>query len=259
MFILVKFITKRDGRRVPYELSKIKDAILLAAVAVGEGNANQDAKVADEVANLVDEKVNEKFTSKKYPSVEEVQDIVEQSLIEKGYAKVAKEYILYRAERNRTREMNAELMQTFKEITLKDAKDSDLKRENGNIDADTAMGTMLKYGSEAAKEFNHLYLLDKDVSEAHKSGDIHIHDLDFYALTETCLQIPLDKLFKGGFSTGHGYLREPEGIRSYGALTAIALQCNQNEMHFLRKCLCNVNYAANLSNLHSRVSVLKAG
>lgn len=229
---MVKFITKRDGRRVPYELSKIKDAILLAAVAVGEGNANQDAKIADEVANLVDEKVNEKFTSKKYPSVEEVQDIVEQSLIEKGYAKVAKEYILYRAERNRTREMNAELMQTFKEITLKDAKDSDLKRENGNINADTSMGMMLKYGSEAAKEFNHLYLLDKDVSEAHKSGDIHIHDLDFLGIgTLTCVQDDLDKLFENGFSTGHGFLREPNSIRSYASLTAIALQCSQNEMH----------------------------
>ena len=57
-------------------------------------------------------------------------------------------------------------------------------------------------------------------------------DLDFYSLTETCCQIDLEKLFKNGFNTGHGYLREPESIRSYGALTAIALQSNQNDQHF---------------------------
>lgn len=228
---MIKNIIKRDGRKVPYELSKISDAILLAGTSVGL-KSSESIRIADNTAKVVDEKLNKLFNSRKCPSVEQIQDIVEESLISEGYASVAKEYILYRAERNRSREMKAELMKTFEDLTFKDSKDSDLKRENGNIDSDTAMGTMLKYGSEAAKEFNHLYLLDRDVSDAHKSGDIHIHDLDFYALTETCLQIPLDKLFKGGFSTGHGYLREPESIRSYAALTAIALQCNQNEMHF---------------------------
>lgn len=225
-----KTIIKRDGRRVPYEVSKIQDAILMAAVSIGL-ESSEYIDIAEKVSVKVDEKLHEKYKGRKSPTVEEVQDIVEEVLIAEGHAPIAKEYILYRAERNRTREMRADLMKIYEDLTFVDAKDADIKRENANIDADTAMGTMLKYGSEGAKEFNHLYLLDRDVSEAHKSGDIHIHDLDFYSLTETCLQIPLDKLFENGFNTGHGYLREPESIRSAGALTAIALQCNQNEMH----------------------------
>src|SRR5690606_11959435 len=131
-----------------------------------------------------------------------------------GHAKTAKEYILYRAERSRAREMNSRLMKILEDLTFKDAKDADIKRENANIDGDTAMGTMLKYGSEGAKEFYNLFVLNPDHSAAHKSGDIHIHDLDFLTLTTTCCQIDIEKLFKGGFSTGHGYLREPNSIQS---------------------------------------------
>ena len=217
-------------RRVPYEVSKIQDAILMAATQVND-DVKENIRIAEETAKVVDEKLHEKFHARKSPTVEQVQDYVEKALISEGHAIVAKEYILYRAERNRTREMKADLMKVFEDLTFTDAKDSDIKRENGNIDADSSMGVMLKYGSEAAKEFNHLYLLDREASDAHKSGDIHIHDLDFYSLTETCCQIDLEKLFTGGFSTGHGYLREPESIRSYGALTAIALQSNQNDQH----------------------------
>lgn len=227
---MIKTIIKRDGRRVPYEVSKIQDAILMAATQVND-DVKENIRIAEETAKVVDEKLHEKFHARKSPTVEQVQDYVEKALISEGHAIVAKEYILYRAERNRTREMKADLMKVFEDLTFTDAKDSDIKRENGNIDADSSMGVMLKYGSEAAKEFNHLYLLDREASDAHKSGDIHIHDLDFYSLTETCCQIDLEKLFTGGFSTGHGYLREPESIRSYGALTAIALQSNQNDQH----------------------------
>lgn len=122
-------------------------------------------------------------------------------------------------------------MSTIRSITFQDAKDSDVKRENANIDGDTAMGTMLKYGSETAKDFYLSTLIDKDIAKAHISGDIHIHDLDFYTLTLTCCQIDLLKLFHNGFSTGHGFLREPNDIRSYAALACIAIQADQNDMH----------------------------
>ena len=174
---MIKTIIKRDGRRVPYEVSKIQDAILMAATQVND-DVKENIRISEITAKVVDEKLNEKFNARKSPTVEQIQDYVEKALISEGHAEIAKEYILYRAERNRTREMKAELMKTFEDLTFKDAKDADIKRENGNIDANTAMGTMLKYGSEAAKEFNHLYLLDRDVSEAHKSGDIHIHKLN---------------------------------------------------------------------------------
>lgn len=122
-------------------------------------------------------------------------------------------------------------MDIYDELTFTKAKDADIKRENANIDADTAMGTMLKYGSEGSKYFITSHILPKDIAVAHMDGDIHIHDMDFYMLTETCCQIDLLKLFKNGFSTGHGYLREPNDIRSYAALACIAIQANQNEMH----------------------------
>ena len=122
-------------------------------------------------------------------------------------------------------------MDIYKELTFRDAKDADIKRENANIDADTAMGTMLKYGSEGSKYFINNHVLPKDIAAAHINGDIHIHDEDFYMLTETCCQIDLIRLFSDGFCTGHGFLREPKDIRSYAALACIAIQANQNEMH----------------------------
>ena len=109
--------------------------------------------------------------------------------------------------------------------------DSDIKRENANIDGDTAMGTMLKYGSEGAKQFYEMFVLKPEHSKAHREGDIHIHDLDFYTLTTTCTQIDIVKLFQGGFCTGHGTLREPNDISSYAALCCIAIQSNQNDQH----------------------------
>ncbi len=165
------------------------------------------------------------------PTVEQVQDLVEETLIREGFARTAKAYILYRAEHAKIRQSEGDLMEIYKELTFAYAKDADIKRENANIDADTAMGTMLKYGSEGSKYFIDNYILPKDVAAAHINGDIHIHDKDFYMLTETCCQIDLLKLFHNGFSTGHGYLREPNGIQSYSALGCIAIQANQNEMH----------------------------
>ena len=165
------------------------------------------------------------------PTVEQIQDAVEKILIENGHARTAKEFILYRAERTRVREMNTRLMKIYEDLTFKEAKDNDTKRENANIDGDTAMGTMLKYGSEGAKQFYEMFVLKPEHAKAHREGDIHIHDMDFLTLTTTCCQIDIEKLFKGGFSTGHGFLREPNDIQSYAALACIAIQSNQNDQH----------------------------
>ena len=148
-----------------------------------------------------------------------------------GHARTAKKYILYRNERTRVREMNTRLMKVYEDLTFKSSLENDVKRENANIDGDTAMGTMLKYGSEGAKQFYEMFILDPAHAKAHREGDIHIHDLDFLTLTTTCCQIDLLKLFRDGFSTGHGFLREPNDIRSYSALACIAIQSNQNDQH----------------------------
>ncbi len=119
----------------------------------------------------------------------------------------------------------------FDSITVLQAKDSDLKRDNANINGDSPMGAMLQYGANTAKEYNLSYLIKPEIAELHRSGWLHIHDLDFYAWTTTCTQIELRKLFKGGFNTGHGHLRTPKSIGSYAALAAIAIQSNQNDQH----------------------------
>lgn len=223
---MITKIRKRDGREVPFNIEKIASAVFKAASATG----GKDYKTAMDLAERVVAYI-EKAMDKRVPDVEEIQDAVEKVLIETGHARTAKEFILYRAERTKVREMNTRLMKVYEELTFKDAKDNDLKRENANIDSDTAMGTMLKYGSEGAKQFYEMYVLKPEHAKAHNEGDIHIHDLDFLTLTTTCCQIDIQKLFKGGFCTGHGYLREPNDINSYSALACIAIQSNQNDQH----------------------------
>lgn len=223
---MIIHIVKRDGRKVPFNIEKIANAIFKAAQSCGGTDLNTAMDIAAEVC-----RVYEQENPGSIPTVEEIQDLVEKVLIEKGHAKTAKAYILYRYERTRSREMKTNLMCVLNELTFSSAKDSDIKRENANIDGDTAMGTMLKYGSVSAKEYYEMYVLNPKHAKAHREGDIHIHDLDFYTLTTTCAQIDLKKLFTNGFSTGHGYLREPNDISSYSALACIAIQSNQNDQH----------------------------
>ncbi len=230
-------IKKRDGRIVDFDLEKIVDAVEKAFLASG---AMQNRQISRDVANLVMAKIIGGAVEGT-PTVEGVQDLVEEALIESGFSQTAKAYILYRAQRSRVRHVNSRLMQTLKDITFTKATDSDMKRENANIDADTAMGTMLKYGSEASKQFYEMCVIEPEFAKAHREGDIHIHDMDFYTLTTTCCQIELRKLFKGGFCTGHGVLREPNDIASYCALACIAIQSNQNDQHG-GQAICDFDY-----------------
>ena len=236
---MFKYITKRDGRVAPFNQEKISSAMTRA---FDDSLKEHSAEVIDELTRQVLVKLEEKIGIEAAPSVEDIQDTVECVLIDNGFAITAKSYILYRAERSRVREMNTRLMKVYDDITNKSAVDSDIKRENANINGDTAMGAMLKYGSEGAKQFNLMFILKPEHSQAHNEGDIHIHDMDFLTLTTTCAQIDLIKLFKGGFSTGHGFLREPQDIASYSALACIAIQANQNDQHG-GQSIVNFDYA----------------
>ena len=218
-------ITKRDGRVVTFDIAKIERAMEKAFAATGNPRVSDIPSMSDRVIEILDGEGNPA------PTVEHIQDIVEQVLMERNHVRTAKAYILYRAERSRIRESNTRLMKVYEDITYKDAADSDIKRENANVDGDTAMGSMLKYGSEGAKQFNEMFVLNPEHSKAHAEGDIHIHDLDFYTLTTTCCQIDLSRLFSGGFCTGHGVLRAPKDISTYTALACIAIQSNQNDQH----------------------------
>ncbi|MBQ8800728.1 MAG: anaerobic ribonucleoside triphosphate reductase, partial [Clostridium sp.] len=223
---MIQSIIKRDGRVVLYEQNKIASAILRALEVSGDGDAADAARVANDVQRELESKFIDQS-----PNIESIQDAVERQLMNHGFNSAAKAYILYRATRTRAREANTVLMKTIDEITNIDARISDMKRDNANIDGNTAMGSMLQIGSAGAKAYNEMYLLRPEHAKAYREGDIHIHDFDFYSLTTTCCQIDIQKLFHGGFSTGHGYLREPNCIQSYAALAAIAIQSNQNDQH----------------------------
>lgn len=221
-------VIKRDGTDVPFEASKIEDAVYKAAVACAIKD-EAARSVAGDVCNKVTDHLELVRADK--ADIESIQDLVESSLIELGYGSVAKAYILYRQKRTDARESRSHIMKTMFDLTFRDAVESDNQRENANIDADSSMGTMLKYGSEIAKEYYLKEIITPEFAKAHREGRIHIHDLDFFALTTTCTQIDLGKLFEKGFHTGHGYIRTPNSIGSYASLACIVIQANQSDQH----------------------------
>lgn len=229
---MVEKVKKRDGRIIGFNKEKITRAIFLAASEVAkEENKHANYRLAEELTQKVVSLINERYKLE-IPTVEQIQDCIVKVLIENAHAKTSERYILYRSERSRIRNSKTRLIKAIEQITFLDANDSNIKRENANIDGNTAMGTMLQYGSTVSKEFCKSFIIKPKHSLAHDSGDIHIHDMDFLNMgTLTCCQIDLKKLFEGGFSTGHGFLREPQDIMSYAALAAIAIQSNQNDQH----------------------------
>ena len=226
---MFKKIIKRDGKIVKFDPEKITDAISKAGLATEEFKYDRAKALAEKVLKRAEEEIKQRT-----PHVEQIQDIVEDVLMESSFKKTAKEYIRYRQERSRRREAKSDLMNIYKTISHADAsEDSDVKRSNANVDGNSAMGKMLQFGAEGSKVFAKSLLIRPDIADAHDNGDIHIHDLDFYATgTLTCCQSDPFILFEnGGFNTGHGHLRTPNSISSYGALAAIMLQANQNEQH----------------------------
>ena len=215
-------VIKRDGRKEKFEQTKIENAINKCL--------KQCNYLDDKLAKLIVSSINRKIKDLNEIEVEKIQDLVEDELIHRDLKELAKSYIKYRHDRSNARQFKSSLTQIFHEINSTNSDDMDLKRENANIDANTSMGTMLKYGSEAAKDYNLKYLIKPEYAQAHINGDLHLHDLDFYSITLNCLFIPLAKLLKNGFNTGHGSIRPPQSIQSASSLACIILQSNQNEM-----------------------------
>ena len=234
-------VIKRNGKKVDFDATKISLAIKKGFDSVNEqdeetGKYLYDEKDIKKVHDDVIKTIEKKYTDK--IKIEEIQDLIEQSLEKKGYKEVHDSFADYRERRTQSREMFVDdkrmhkFLKTIEGLGLKSASEDDTKRENANVDGDTAMGTMLQYGSTVSKEFAKSYLMKKKFADAHDNGEIHIHDMDFLPMgTTTCMQIELDRLFKKGFSTGHGYLRPPKDIASFSALAAIAIQANQNDQH----------------------------
>lgn len=233
-------VVKRNGRKlVDFDGTKIAIAIKKGFDSVNtEDEIKYTEKDIQKVYHAVIKRIEKIASESDKVKIEEIQDLIEEELNNKGYSDVCTSFSEYRERRNNSRKLffdekkTHKFLKSIEGLGLKTANEDDAKRENANVDGDTAMGTMLQYGSTISKEFAKSYLMKPKFSKAHDDGDIHIHDMDFLAMgTTTCMQIELDRLFKNGFSTGHGYLRRPNDIMSYSALAAIAIQSNQNDQH----------------------------
>ena len=236
---IIMDVVKRNGKKVSFNASKIAVTIKKGFDSITE---NEEFKYNEEdiqkVFHSVLKRIVKEYKNEEKIKIESIQDLIEEELSKNGYKDVYKSFSQYRDRRNNSRQLFIDekkmhkFLKTIESLGLKSAHEEDSKRENANVDGDTAMGTMLQYGSTVSKEFAKSYLMKKKFAEAHDNGDIHIHDMDFMPMgTTTCCQIDLSKLFKNGFSTGHGFLREPNDIMSYSALAAIAIQANQNDQH----------------------------
>ena len=219
----ITMVTKRSGQTVPYDREKIYRAI------EGASKAYTDPMSAEEIERVT-AAVEADFGDRETISVEEIQDLVEEQLMRHDHYDIARKYITYRQRHSQRRTAQKHLMGSYRDIFFADSLDSDLKRDNANINTDASMGIMLKLGAEGSKHFVDNYVLDERYADADRQNYIHIHDKDFSLITFNCCQIDLLKLFKGGFSTGHGFLREPNSIRAYASLACIAIQSNQNDM-----------------------------
>ena len=218
----IKTVRKRDGSIVNFNIDKIVNAISKANNETNEMTNDSIEAVAKSVV------LDTNYSS--CVDIEVIQDLVERNLQEDGFFDTAKAYILYREKRHRQREAAQSLMNQYDDLLFMDSEDMDLKRDNANINTDASMGIMLKLGTESSKYFINNFVLKEEYEEADRTDHIHIHDKDFSLITLNCCQVDLLKLLHGGFSTGHGFLREPNSIRAYASLACIAIQSNQNDM-----------------------------
>lgn len=210
-------VRKRNGKVVDYDAKKIFDCIKKANADSKDKRMNHST-----IWHIVSQ-IEEQFENTKAPSVESIQDAVENTLMKSDWQHTARSYIVYRAEHAKIRDTHEELMEKMMEITFTTGEDSDYKRSNANIHSDSVMGSMLLYGTTISNFFNDNYIIPKKYIDAHREGKIHIHDKDFSGLTQNCLQIDLQKTFKGGFAIGGSYIREPQSIRAAASLGCIVL------------------------------------
>ena len=221
---MITNIIKRDGRKKKFSITKISNAI---TAAFNESGEKFDSDVIDGLVDAVVDQLEKKGS--KTVKVEEVQNVIENTIMESGYQQTAKRYILYRDERNRVRDTNSAIISTIREITESDIKSSNILRDNANESGATPAGAFGKIASETNKMYNLLNKINRKYAQEHKDGYIHIHDLNQYNLTFNCLFAPVKKLLLSGFDSGTGYLRSPSSIETAAALTAVILQLQSNQ------------------------------
>ena len=237
-------VIKRNGKKVPFDETKIALAIKKGFDSVEEDSDEEEkarkynSQDIQKVYQAVLKRITKEAKNTDKFQIEQIQDFIEEELEKKGYEDVYKSFSEYRERRAQSRQLffdekkTHKFLKSLENLGLKSANEEDAKRENANIDGNSPMGTMLQYGLTVSREFAKSYLMKPEYAKMHDEGTIHIHDMDFLAMgTTTCCQIDLSRLFKNGFDTGHGFVRPPQDISTYGALAAIVIQANQNDQH----------------------------
>ncbi len=216
---MIQTVVKRDGRIVGFNEEKIATAIRKAMLHTQMGeDMHLIRQITDRIA----------FRGQPQMTVEAIQDAVEMELMKSSRKDVAQKYIAYRNQRSIARK--AKTRDIFLEII--NIKSNDVTRENANMNADTPAGMMMKFASETTKPFVDDYLLSEETRLAVENNYLHIHDKDYYPTKSlTCVQHPLDKILKHGFSAGHGESRPAKRIETASILGCISLETAQNEMH----------------------------
>jgi ribonucleoside-triphosphate reductase len=223
---MIKNVIKRDNRRRKFNIAKVYTAIENAFKSIDEKYTEEGIdQLVDEVVEIIS------ANDAKSARVEDIQNVIEKTLMSKGFGSVAKAFILYRDERNRARETKSDIVKTIKEITESDIKSSNILRDNANESGATPAGTYGKIASETNKMYNLLNNINRKYAQEHKDGHLHIHDLNQYNLTFNCLFAPVGKLLATGFDSGTGYLRSPKSIQTAAALTAVILQLQSNQQY----------------------------
>lgn len=211
------YVVKRDGREVPFDSVKIANAIKKAGEEIGEKLRESEVLgVVQSAIVYIEEERKDKIT------VEEIQNIVEKSLIDQGHKNIKFIYSNYRKERNKVREIKSDLMKAIKKIGV------ETDRDNANV-GNNFSSKLLRIASESNKWHN-LAMMPKDLAKAHEIGDLYFHDLDSYNLTINCLHIPTREMLEKGFNTGYGTIKCPKRIETAAELSCILLQSSQNDM-----------------------------
>lgn len=211
-------VIKRDGRTVDFNPERICRAVNAARCAVKQDDFFLVDTVTSEVAAQCVDGI----------SVEEIQDLVEQELVNYGAEEVAKAYHSYREERTKAR--NAKSDQTISDIVA--CAKNEVTRENANMNSDTPAGMMMKISSETSKRYVDDYLLSSEARKFVEDNLLHVHDKDYYPTRSlTCVQSPIDRILNGGFRAGHGESRPAKRIETASILSCISIEQTQNEQH----------------------------
>lgn len=211
------YVVKRDGREVPFDSIKISNAIKKAGYEIGEKLKESEVlEILQKTISYIEDEKKEKVT------VEEIQNMVEKALVNKGYENIKLAYYTYRRERTKVREIKSDLMKAIEKIGI------ETDRDNANV-GNNFSSKLLRIASESNKWHN-LSIMPKKLAKAHENGDLYFHDLDSYNLTINCLHIPTKEILENGFNTGYGTIKAPRRIETAAELSCILLQSSQNDM-----------------------------